>query len=138
VKIIDFIIAEDIRFESGNKFSVMGIFSNDIRLSLPDNVQWPFPYRFGIFVRVQIEGSDELPTRFVMNINHGGEHVAKMDGVIESSDKKSVGILTLPLVMSPFPLPGFGTMLFNMDIFHNERLLLSGQHSIGILPVLSK
>jgi len=131
MKITDFIIAEDIRFETGNKFSVMGIYADEIRLSLPDDIQWPVPYRFGIFIRVEIEITDVIPNRFILRVNHNESNIAEMNGNIEF--KESVRTISLPIVISPFPLPGYGTVQFNFEIYNNDALLSSESQSLRVL-----
>jgi hypothetical protein len=131
MKVIDYIIAEDIRFETGNKFSVMGIYSDEIKLGLPSDIQWPIPFRFGIFIRVEIENSDVVPNRFVLKVDHDEKNIAQMDGNIEF--KGSVRTISLPLVISPFPLPGYGNIRFVFEIYKDKELLNSEIHALQIL-----
>lgn len=132
MKIIDYIIAEDIRFETGNKFSVMGIYSDEIKLVLPSDITWPIPFRFGVFIRVEIENSDVPPNRFVLKIDVDEKDIARMEGNIEF--KESVRTISLPLVISPFPLPGYGGIRFIFEIYNNDELVSSESHSLQILP----
>lgn len=131
MKFVDYIISEDIRFETGNKISVMGIYTDEIRLSLPDDIQWPIPFRFGVFIRLKIEESDLIPNRFVLKVDHNDNNIAQMDGNIEI--KASARTISLPLVINPFPLPGYGTIQFNFEIYNNEDLLNSETHELKIL-----
>ena len=131
MKFVDYIIAEDIRFEIGNKLSVMGVLSDEIKLNLPDNTQWPIPFRFGIFIRLEIEASDEIPNRFVLKVDHNGNSIAQMNGSIEV--EASVRTISLPLVIHPFPLPGYGAIRFDFEIYNNENLLKSEIQEIKIL-----
>jgi len=131
MKITDYIIAEDIRTETGNKFSIMGIYCEEVRLNFPDNIQWPVPYRFGVYIRLKIEDSDEFPNRFVLKVDHNNNTVAQIDGNIEFIE--SMHTISLPFVIQPFPLPGFGTLRFNFEIYKDENLLSSGIHELNIL-----
>lgn len=131
MKLIDFIIAEDIRFEAGNKFSIMGIYSEEIRITLPEDVQWPLLFRFGIFIRLELEASDVIPSRFVLNVNHNNNNIAQLSGEIELKDR--VQTLTLPLVINPFPMPGFGTIQFNLEMHKDEKKLIEKTHSLQVI-----
>lgn len=131
MRFLDYIIAEDIRFELGNKLSIMGIYSEEIRLNLPDDTQWPVPFRFGIFIRLKIEESDVTPNRFVLNVDHNDNNIAQINGNI--GIMASVRTISLPLVINPFPLPGYGTVRFNFEIYNNEDLLSSEIHELKIL-----
>ncbi|MGJ0516007.1 MAG: hypothetical protein ACR65O_09720 [Methylomicrobium sp.] len=131
MKFLDFIIAEDIRFETGNKFSVMGIYNEEITLNLPDDTQWPVPFRFGVYIRLELEDSDHIPNRFVLNVDHNNTNIATMTGNIQI--KKSVRIISLPLVLFPFPLQGYGNIRFNFEIYDKDNLLSSGIHEIEVV-----
>jgi hypothetical protein len=133
MKFTDYIIAEDIRFETGNKFSVMGIYSDKVLLNLPSDTQWPIPFRFGIFVRLKIEETDVIPTRFLLEVDQDGNNIAQMNGNIEIHTK-SVRTISLPLVLNPFPLPGYGAMRFKFEIYNKEDLLKSEIHELEISP----
>jgi len=132
MKYMDFIIAEDIRFETGNKFSVMGIYSDLIGLQLPDpdNTQWPIAHRFGVYIRLGIEASDVIPNRFELKVDHNNNNIAIMNGDIHI--KKSVRTISLPLILNPFPLPGLGRIRFNIELYKNEDLLSSESHELEI------
>lgn len=133
MKFLDYIIAEDIRFETGNRFSVMGIYSDKIRLNLPDDVQWPVLLKFGVFIRLEIEDSDVIPNRFVLKVGHNNNNIAQMNGNI--GFKASVRTISLPLVIHPFPLPSYGTIQFNFEIYKNDELLNSISQSLEIPSV---
>ncbi|MFZ2171934.1 MAG: hypothetical protein WAW61_20120 [Methylococcaceae bacterium] len=131
MKITDFIISEDIRTETGNKISIMGIYNEEVRLNLPDDIQWPVPYRFGVYIRLEIEDSDAFPNRFVLKVDHNNNTIAQIDGNIEF--KASMHSVTLPFVIQPFPLPGLGILRFNFEIYKDENLLRYGIHEIKVL-----
>ncbi len=140
MRFIDFIIAEDIRFETGNKYSVMGIYSEVIGLNLQDNAQWPIAYRFGIYIRLEIEDSDHvIPNRFSLKVDHNGNNIAVMDGDIhvKTAEPISMRTISLPLVLYPFPLPGPGIIRFNCEIYNNEELLNSETHEL-LITIQSK
>lgn len=48
MKIVDFILCDDIRQELGNKVSLMGIFSDAVVLQ--QEVSWPIRMNFGVFI----------------------------------------------------------------------------------------
>lgn len=131
MKITDYIIAEDIRTETGNKFSIMGIYNEEVRLNFPDNIQWPVPYRFGVYIRLEIEDSDVLPNRFMLKVDYNNNTVAQIDGKLENI--ASTHAISLPFVIQPFPLPGYGTLQFNFEIYNDENLVCSGIHVLNIL-----
>jgi hypothetical protein len=133
MKLEDFVIAEDIRFENGNKISIIGVVNDEVILSLPDDIEWPIPYRFGIFIRLNVEITDLKPTKFILSVFHDDTQIAKLDGSFEQKDKLEK--ITLPLVINPFPLPGYGTVRFIIDIYNNENLLISEAKELNVYPI---
>lgn len=131
MRILDFIIAEDIRFEAGNKFSIMGIYSEEIRLNLPEDIQWPIPYRFGIYIRLEVEDSDVYPNRFILKVGHNDTIDAQFDGNIEFI--VSTHTISIPLVIFPFPLPSYGIFRFDFEIYKDESLLITETQKLNIL-----
>lgn len=136
MKFIDFIVAEDIRFETGNKFSVMGIYSEIIGLNLRNDINWPLPFRFGVFIRLDTKGCNELPDRFVLTVDHDGNNIAHVDGVLDI--KKATNTISLPLVLSPFPLPGYGKIQFNFKIYRDKKLLTTGTQELQVQSLEEK
>lgn len=132
MKLEDFIIAEDIRFENGNKISIMGVVYDEISINLPDEVEWPIPYRFGVFIRFKVESPNEIPTKFILKVNHNDKTIAQLDGKFEQ--KGTFGIISLPLVINPFPLPGYGVLNFIIEIYNNENLLVSESKALEVSP----
>lgn len=57
------VLCENIRFELGNKHSLMGVFDKTIRFSVsPDKVgSWPKGQQLALFIRAKGEEEDEIP-----------------------------------------------------------------------------
>jgi len=62
MKLIDFIICDDIRTELGNKFSLMGIYEDAINFNVSANEsgKWPKVIRIGFFIRIKTENYEVL------------------------------------------------------------------------------
>ena len=62
MKLLDFIICDDIRNELGNKHSLMGIYDDSIEFQVtPDNQNtWPKLLRIGIYAKVKTEDNEEV------------------------------------------------------------------------------
>ena len=129
MRLLDFIIAEDIRREIGNKVSVMGIFGEDIVLS-PSPTEWPIGLHIGIFIRVFIDVTDKIPKRFLIKISLEGEKVAQFDGVITAENK--IKNLILPLVANPLPIPKEGMLKFNLQLLYEDEVLLEENNEIEV------
>ena len=129
MRLIDFIIAEDIRLEMGNKISVMGILGDNMTIS-PIPPAWPIPMRIGVFIRVLVEDIDQIPNKFSIKISLGDDKIARMEGQIASTER--IGLLTLPLAINPLPIPGPGLLELNFALLSGDEILLAEQSNITI------
>lgn len=129
MRILDFIISDDVRQEIGNKISVMGIYTDDLILAAPPQ-KWPVPFRIGVFVRVFIEETDISPNSFTLQITQEDKNVARMEGDIKVHEKSRY--LTLPLIIFPLPIPGPGVLQFELALLNNDQKLLEELNSVNV------
>ncbi len=113
LKIIGFIICDDIRQEVGSKVTLVGVYDNAIVFTPPpgkQNVSWPISMKLGFFLKILREEGDHVQANeFELVISRNGEEVLhKVNGRIENLlDKK---IVTLYFVIPAFRLTGPGEM----------------------------
>ena len=60
MKMLNFVVCDDVRNEMGGKYSIMGVYGNSIEFSVtPEKKdQWPKTMRTGFFITIQPEDSD--------------------------------------------------------------------------------
>jgi len=114
----------------------MGIYSEVIGLNIQNDIKWPLPFRFGIFIRLDTEGCNEHPDRFVLTVDYDDKNIARMDGVLDI--KKTTNTISLPLVLSPFPLPGYGEIQFNFEIYSDKKSLNKRTQTLKIQSIEGK
>ncbi len=138
MKVIDFIVADDIRTEQGNKYSVMGIYSDCITMSVPAEVKWPIGFRFASFVRLELGRGDPDALRFEFKIFSGDRDVAGFAGaVVKAPD---TNIVTLPLVVSFLPLAGAGELHFRFRVLDDagQELLSENLRALRVVVTPAK
>jgi len=131
MKLLDFIVAEDIRHEMGNKHSIIGIYNEVIGLQSKSITTWPIPFRFGVFIRLKTVEHDNTANKFTLNIVYDNNIIATMNGNV--TPDKAINIISLPLVLSTFPLPGYGEITFNFEIFNDKKSLYSDSQVLEIV-----
>ena len=110
MRLLDFVICDDIRNELGNKLSLMGVYTGTY--IIPDTiVKWPFPTRFGFFIRLLAEG-EQPGQEFEFHIMRSGETKVKIDGSILNFDHGKPFIIHFNL--SPFLIKEAGTLDFEI------------------------
>ena len=120
MKISNFIICDDIRYEIGNKMSLMGLYDSSIEFNVPSSHNaWPQALKLGFFIKISKDSTEETPVSFIIKM------VSK-DAVVELGKgklgipKDGVQTFTLALVNNhvQFTQPGNVNFVFE---FYNEK-----------------
>lgn len=120
MKLLDFIVCDDIRQEIGNKPSLMGVYANNIILppSPEGDTKWPFALRLGFFVRFLRESSDTQPDVFRVEFIRDGGVFSKVEGLVTAAPESDIN-LSIALVNSAFQIMGVGPISFRI-VFSKE------------------
>lgn len=121
MKVIDFLVAEDIRTEVGNKHSVMGLFTDSITIGVPAAVKWPMAFRLASLIRLEFGPADPTEFGFCFRILWGAEELARFEGG-GSKGGAETSIVTLPLVANAVALKGAGAFSFEIEIKDGARV----------------
>ncbi len=112
MKVIDFIVAEDIRVEQGNKNSVMGVLGDSMIVAIPNQVQFPVGLRLAFLVRLEWENGDPEAFQFEFKVRQKGADLATFAGAgVHSHDS---AIITLPLVAPFLPIAAGDDLNFHL------------------------
>jgi hypothetical protein len=126
----DFIIADDIRHELGNKISILGIYQDVITLNIPQDMDGAIPLRLGFYIRLRLDSGDAEPTKFEMYLTFNSEELARFEGKILKVEESSV--LVLPLIANMLPITQYGVIKFDLKIMNEAELLFETSESIEI------
>ena len=111
MKLRDFLVAEDIRAELGNKHSVIGVFGDSIGIAAP---ALPAMTRLAFFIRLDYDQGDPESFSFEFKVLWDTQDFASFGGGgVRTPDET---ILTLPLVANVLTFPGSGTLNFNLRV----------------------
>jgi hypothetical protein len=61
MKVLDFVVCEDIRQEVGEKFSLMGVYADSMLVHFRESEKWPFVTRLGFYIKLDPEGAPAYP-----------------------------------------------------------------------------
>lgn len=116
MKVIDFIICDDIRIEQLSKISLMGIYNDRIAITVADksSVKWPFVMSLGLYVRLD-SSPGKLPKELDFNVDFimNDKTLGAITGSIGSFSESFAAI---PIKIPQFPLTGEGALKFNLTI----------------------
>jgi hypothetical protein len=83
--ISDCIFCDDIRQEIGSKISLMGIFGNNVTVTVSADHEGDAPLKIAMLLRVLVEEGDTVPDHFVLSLAHEGVEVAKSESKLDDS-----------------------------------------------------
>ena len=132
MRIADFLIADDIRFEMGSKISIIGVFDESIEIN--NALVLPYPLRVGFFVRVLLEES-HVPDEFELELKFDGKVLGEIKGTIGRVKEGIGNNLTIPIPSNLIPISGSGelTTTFRLlnrgnEVHCEERVMQVNMH----------
>ncbi len=117
MKIVDFIVCDDVRQELGNKVSLMGIFSDAIVLQ--QEVAWPIRMNLSVFTRLELEADEIAPDSQVLAVDCNGKSIAEVELVVAS--KTGSRLLTFLVGLKPITIPEAGALGFRIDLKRGDE-----------------
>jgi len=110
MKLIDFIVCDDIRQEVGGKVTLVGVYEDRIMINAPspDAVRWPVQLRLGFFIRLLNDGSLPDVDGFDLRIHCNGKIICRLSGPIAIPPRH--GLINLFFVNSSVRVPGKGPL----------------------------
>ncbi len=129
MKLINFIICDDIRSEIGNKLSLMGVYSESINFhsKANDENQWPKTKRIALYIQMDVEEDEDLNDiqSFELQIDYNGE--VKNIGGSDSPPPKSEAEkgLLLQAIFDKFKFKETGKIIFIIKFFDKNGNKLS-------------
>ena len=123
MRLIDFIIADDIRQELGNKISVMGIYNDRMNFNMPKGIEGPFPFHLGTLIRILLEENDQIPDRFSVSILFDEKEVGSITGGVKTTAEK-INFIVIPIVVNALPIPGSGVLRANVKVYSGDTIVL--------------
>ena len=125
MKIINFVICDDIRFEKDNKISLMGLYDDVISFNVDSSTKgkWPKPFSFAILLKIQIEEKDiEAGMESVgvtLEINGDNQKIAKIE-VRPEHLKERKQIALMPKINN-FPVNSEGNLTVKVSLFGKDE-----------------
>lgn len=129
MRIIDFIVCDDIRQEVRNKVTLIGIYGDTINLETsPGNeIKWPIALKLGIFVRVKLDQGDDLEKdgfTFQLSMVHAEQKIIEVNGNFGFMKVEPTSVVGIPIVYPPVPLNGPGKLVFSFRVTKGEQIIL--------------
>jgi len=110
MKLIDFILCDDIRQEIGGKVTLVGVYEDRIMINAtsPDAVRWPVQLKLGFFIRLLNDGPAPDIDDFDLQVRCNAKMICRLSGPISIPPRQ--GLLNLFFVNSAVRIPSEGTL----------------------------
>lgn len=130
MKILDFIICDDIRNEMGGKISLMGIYQEAIEFQVtPDQKDlWPKSIKLGFYIKITTENIEEINT-FVLAMKSDSEEVELGSGPINIPQGKNIKTINIIAVHPSVALKKAGAISFLINFYKDSGTLIESLYS---------
>ena len=135
MKIGNFILCDDIRYEMGSKLSLMGVYADSIEFSVPPDKKdtWPKRIRLAVYLTADLEG--KKTSSFKIRAVHDKGEVVLGEGSFEQAIEKSIKIA---MVNRNFSFETGGEYTFYLDVFDGEKTLIESSEPVNSIMVKEK
>ena len=147
MKLIDFIICDDIRTEISNKVSLIGVYNDALNFVVPEKAvnTWPKGLRLGVFVRLDFEDIEEQNKigKLVLESSVNGEVNFHVEQVADSNEQGNPPLkrMVISAVFNQISIPKIGYMELTVSIFDKKNELMdkfSYPGNVKITEILQK
>jgi len=110
MKLIDFIVCDDIRQEIGGKVTLVGVYEDRININAPapDAVRWPVKLKLGFFIRLLNDGSAPDMDGFDLLVLCEKKIICRLSGPLQVTPQQ--GLMNLFFVNSAVRFPTEGRL----------------------------
>jgi hypothetical protein len=110
MKLIDFIVCDDIRQEIGGKVTLVGVYEDRIMINAPspDAVRWPVHLKLGFFIRLLNDGTAPDMDNFDLQVRCNGKPICRLSGPITIGPQQR--LMNLFFVNSAVRFPSEGLL----------------------------
>jgi hypothetical protein len=131
MRLVDFIVCDDIRHEVGAKMSLMGVYSDEMQVHVSPDAS--FALRFGVFLRFNMEKEDPRPDSVRFEIKYNKETVLLQEVQVDTKNAKK-GI-NLAINIAQLMLKGFGELAVEVVLqFQGTPLATPYTTEVNIMP----
>ena len=110
MKLIDFIVCDDIRQEISGKVTLVGVYEDRIMVNAPSReaIRWPVKLKLGFFLRLLNDGSAPDMDSFDLQVTSNKKIICRLSGPLKV--KKQRGLMNLFFVNSAVKFPSEGVL----------------------------
>ena len=125
MKLINFIICDDIRLEVGGKHTIVGLYDDAINFNVPiaEKGKWPKGMKLGIFVRARFEDEKEKEAidSFRLDVSFNDKKKTIAAGKLNFQEQKEAKGVNLAAVFEQFAFECAGLLKMKIVLLNNKN-----------------
>ena len=138
MKLIDFIVCDDIRQEVGGKVTLVGVYEDRIMINAPspEAVRWPVQLKLGFFIRLFNDETAPDMDGFDLQVRCNSKIICRLSGPLQITPQQ--GLMNLFFVNSAIRFPTEGrlsvALIFKkaQDVVHEIKPDLSIRVAVAV------
>jgi len=141
MKLVDFIICDDIRTEINNKVSLIGVYDDAINFVTQEKAAnfWPKGIRLGIFIRldfVDLEEQNEIG-KLVIESTINGEPNLRMEQPLDTKEQKNSLLrrMSISVVFNQISIPKTGDMVLTLSVYNKNNEIMDKFYYPGDIKI---
>ena len=130
MKLIDFIVCDDIRTEINNKVSIIGVYDDTINFIVPESAAgaWPKILKLGIYIRLALENIEEHNNikKLLIDFTIDNEKIihAEQTMNLNIQEFSLIKRLAISVVFNHIQIPRTGDMEISLSVLDNNDKLI--------------
>ncbi len=123
MKLLDFIVCDDVRQEIGGKVTVVGVYGDGLNVHIPPgDIAGKPVIKLALLARVLFEKSEEKPDSFYIDFNLNGKSITHVSGQL-SVQAPEISFLNIISILNQFAIPESGKLTFRIQFKLKEKII---------------
>lgn len=129
IEVKDFLFCDDIRMETRNKLSIMGLYGDRI-VVLPKQEKKEIKLPLSILIRLKANAKIEKEVNFSLKITFEDKDIAGIEGQATFGE---TSVLPIPIKRLDFQFVNSGTLKFVLSISQNDQKITEHTETLSIV-----
>ncbi|MEO6098316.1 MAG: hypothetical protein ABIW76_22640 [Fibrobacteria bacterium] len=112
MKVLDFVVCEDVRQELGGKLSLMGVYPDAMVINFQQEEKWPFITRLSFYIKLDPEDAPTYPN---CNFQVSREGIIRSAVPLHVDSPIPANLFVIMLNVQPFAISAPGILNFSLE-----------------------
>lgn len=142
MKLLNFIICDDVRSELGNKYSLIGVYDDVIEFNVPniESNSWPKHLKLGLFAKFTTDSEEERKKIFSIKIKtkYNGIEQSLVESILNTNKTILTPKINIAIVFTPFVFDNVGNLDFTFEFNDEAGKLITSVTPANTIKITEK